>query len=259
MLRRTMQVLLTIVMIASVAKAGSDPFVGDWRLDTSKSKATDEMRVASVGENKYVFDLGGGIPETITIDGTDQSGLGGTTLAVEAENAETWKVVRKRDGKMLLIGIWSLSADGTVLTDDYTSFDATGMPHNTKYHYARTAGGPGFVATWVNDTLMNTSYVIGVKSVGDNGLSFARADVQSAMKLEFDGKDHPPINANAAAGSASSARRVDERALEITDKLKGATIATEQLEISADLKTLTWTKLVVGRTRPNTTLVFERQ
>jgi hypothetical protein len=259
MSKRVLQLCFAASWMAGVVWAGGDPFVGSWKLDASKSKATDEMRVASLGGNKYDFDLGGGVSEKIVVDGTDQAGIAGTTLSVEAEKAGVWKVVRKRDGKTLLVGIWTLSEGGNVLTDDYTSFDSSGEAHNMKYHYERAAGGPGFAATWVNDTEMNTTYVIDVDAYEGNGLLFTRNDGNGGMKLQFDGKDHPPINPNAAAGAASSASRVSERALEITDKLNRSTIATEHMEVSADLKTLTWTKQVVGRSQPSSTMVFERQ
>lgn len=61
-----------------------------------------------------------------------------------------------------------------------------------------------------------------------------------------------------AQDSTSSARRVDERTLEITDKIKGKITRTEQIELSPDLKTLTRTVRPVGQREPNI-LVFERQ
>jgi hypothetical protein len=34
--------------------------VGDWKLNPQKSKLIDEMKVTSLGGNKYFFDFGGG-------------------------------------------------------------------------------------------------------------------------------------------------------------------------------------------------------
>ena len=57
--------------------------------------------------------------------------------------------------------------------------------------------------------------------------------------LKFDGKDYPVEGRRAAPGSTSSARRVDERTLEITDKVNGEVTSTDLSELSPDLKTLT--------------------
>jgi hypothetical protein len=51
---------------------------------------------------------------------------------------------------------------------------------------------------------------------------------------------------------------VDERTLEIIDKINGRVTRTERRELSADLKTLTRTVRMVGQRDPNI-FVFERQ
>jgi hypothetical protein len=54
--------------------ATDNPFVGDWKLNRSKSRLVDEMKVESLAANKYSFDFqGNGVVETIVIDGTPQS------------------------------------------------------------------------------------------------------------------------------------------------------------------------------------------
>jgi hypothetical protein len=52
---------------------------------------------------------------------------------------------------------------------------------------------------------------------------------------------------------------VNERSLEITDKLKGKITGTRQIELSTDLKTLTMTVRLVGQSRPKSILVFDRE
>jgi len=79
MLNRISQVLLVTCLAMGTSSAANDPFVGEWKLNPSKSTLIDEMKVESVGGNKYAFNFGGG-PEMIAGDGTDQRGGGGTTL-----------------------------------------------------------------------------------------------------------------------------------------------------------------------------------
>jgi hypothetical protein len=76
--------------------------------------------------------------------------------------------------------------------------------------------------------------------------------------VKFDGKEYPDQGPKVAKGSVSSGRRVNERTLELTHKINGKTTATEQIELSPDLKTLTMTVHTMGKTKPDI-LVFERQ
>ena len=90
---RVLAILLGFGVAAGVTRAGQSPFIGDWKLDASRSRTPDEMKVESKGGNTYVFDFGGG-PETIVADGTDQKGLQGSLLSVEKQAADTWIVKR---------------------------------------------------------------------------------------------------------------------------------------------------------------------
>ena len=142
MFKHTFQFLLVASMATATLWAAVDSFVGDWKLNPSKSKLTDMMKVESLGGNKYAFDFGGG-PERIVADGTDQAGASGTTLSVAVEGLDAWKVVRKKDGRMLLTATWKLSQDGNTLTDNYTEFGTNGSRSTVNYLYKRTTAGPG--------------------------------------------------------------------------------------------------------------------
>ena len=83
--RRSELVVLAVLTAATVS-AADNPFVGEWKLSQSKSKLTDQMKVTKLDDNNYAFDFAGdGHGETIVIDGTDQPGNSGTTLAVTSE------------------------------------------------------------------------------------------------------------------------------------------------------------------------------
>jgi hypothetical protein len=116
-----------------------------WKLDPSRSKLTDQMKVEGI--TQYDFDFGCGSAETIAADRTDQPGNFGTTLSVAVEGPDSWKVVRKKDGRILLTATWKLSKDGNTLTDDFTAIGPNGSTSNVNYAYKRTTGGPGFAGT----------------------------------------------------------------------------------------------------------------
>ena len=258
MSKRILQLLLVACLAAGSLRAADDPFVGEWKLNPSKSTIIDEMKVASAGGNKYAFDFEG-TAETIATDGTDQPGLDGTTLAVTVEGPEAWKVVRKKDGRMLITANWTLSKDGKTLTDDFTAIGPDGKGSTVNYVYKRMAGTSGFAGTWVSRSqTINFEFLLKVQPFEGDGITIISSSQGQTTNVKFDGKDYPKSGANAGKGSTSSARRVNPHTVEIEDKVNGKTEYTRQMKLSSDLKTLTMT-LRLGQGREPNILVFERQ
>ena len=259
MLKQILVILSPVCLATSVALAPDNPFIGTWKLVPSKSRMPDEFKVQSKGGNKYAFDFGGAV-ETIAVDGSDQPGRGGTILSVKAEAPDTWIVKRKKGSRLLLNATWKLSRDGSTLTDYYRQFESDGSTTSIDYVYQRSGGGPGFAADWqsIKETV-NSPFLVEVKKFQGDGLSFVDPLARRTKNLKFDGRDYPANEGpNAGRGASSSIRRVDERTLVITDKAGDKVTDTEDIALSADLKTLTITVHVVGRDKPNV-LVFERK
>ena len=258
MSKRTFQLLLVACLTAATLWAGDDPFVGKWKLNPSKSILTDLMKVESLGANRYALDLGGG-SETIVADGTDQPGIFGTTLSVTVEGPDAWKVVRKKGGRTLVTGIWKLSKDGKTLSDTFTANQANGSTLSLDYVYERTSTGPGFAGTWESTSeKVNSVFEFQIQSYQGDGLSFITPAEHETQNMRFDGKEYPDVGPDVPPDSVSSGRRVNERTLEMTDKIKGKVMNTRQIELSPDLKTLTMNVHPVGQSKPNT-LVFDRE
>jgi hypothetical protein len=255
MLTRIVKMLPAVCLATGMARAAESPFVGEWKLDPSKSRLPDEMKVESEGGNKYAFDFGAGT-ERIVVDGTDQPGNGGTLLSVNAEASDTWIVERKQDGRLLIKATWKLSQDGRTLTDYFRGFESDGSPLSMDYVYQRVGGGSGFVADWqsIKET-MNSPYLIQVKEYQGDGLSLITPS--QTKNVRFDGKDYSNQGPNAQRGASASIRRVDERVLVLTDKINGKVVDTEAIGVSPNLKTLTITVQIPGRDKPNV-MVFER-
>lgn len=251
-----LSLILAAGLMAWAAWAADAPFVGQWKLDAAKSQLTDQMKVASLGGNKFAFDFGAGT-ETITADGKDQPGYGGTTLAVTLEGPDALKVVRKKDGRMVISADWKL--DGGKLSDDFTTFAPDGSAANLKYVYQRTTQDTGFAGTWESASVkVNSDLSLKIQPHGKDGLAILSSISDKPKDLSFDGKDYPNTSSNAPAGSTYSAKRVSERTVEITDKLDGKAVDTQQYALSTDLKTLTLTIRRMGMQTPNI-FVFDRQ
>jgi hypothetical protein len=247
-------ILVAVGLGAATAQAADAPFVGYWKLDPAKSRLPDRMVVEAKGGQTYAFDFGDG-PETIVVDGTDQKGEGGTQLSVKPQAPDTWIVERKQGGRRLLTATWKLSRDGRTLTDE---FRQVGPDMSMDYVYRRTGRGSGFAGDWrsVRET-MNSPVSLQVTPFQGDGLAFASVESRVTRNVRFDGADYPDAGENARPGSASSVRRLDARDLVITGKSNGKVTFTEDVKLSADLKTLTLIQHFPGRDQPNV-LVFRR-
>ncbi len=246
MIKRSLQPLLFACLAISAYAAADNPFVGDWKLNPSESTLTDKMTVENLGGNKYGFNFGGG-PEPIVVDGTDQPSqlYRGDTLSVAVEG-DTWKIIRKRNGRLMISASWSLSQDSNALTDHFTGFNADGSPYQLNYVYKRTAGGSGFAGTWVSTSLEAKNYVvrIQIQPYEESGLSILDAASQFTGNMNF---------------AASLVNRLDDHTLELTRKKNDGELSVFlQLKLSPDLKRLTITPRSATRSEPHI-LVFDRQ
>jgi hypothetical protein len=272
MLNRTLQLLLAGCLMTGTLWAADNPFAGKWKVKPSESKLNDEMKVEAAGANRYTITFGPGQVDTIVADGSDQPALSGTTLSITVKGPNSWEVVRKMKGRTLLRAHWTLSEDGKTLNDAFTQYLPEGMtlfsqplPNGSTlvlpYVYERSAGNSGFLGTWDSESAkVKAGVELQVLPYEGDGLSFKRSDEEMARSTKLDGDDHPYLDPNGGdKGSAYSGRRANERSLEVTEKFKGKITGTRQIELSADLKTLTITERQVGQSRPKSVLVFDRQ
>jgi len=251
---------LKLLVIASVALGGAstadNPFIGEWKLDPSKTRMPDEMKIESKGGNTFSFNFGGAV-ETIVVNGTDQPGYGGTMLSVKASGPNTWIVERKKDGRLQLRATWKLSKDGGTLADFFRGFEPDGSTLSMDYIYKRIGSGSGIAADWqsIRET-MNSPFTLEVKSFRGDGLSFISSLAHTTKNAEFDGKDYP--DQGPYPGLTSSIRRVDDHTLEMTDKVGGKVMDMQEVGVSPDGKSLTMTIHVPGQSR-DAVRVFERE
>jgi hypothetical protein len=272
MLLRSLLSLPVVCLAIGTLWAANDPFVGKWKVNPSKSKLNDEVRVEVAGANRYAITFGPGQVDTIVADGSDQPALSGTTLSITVKGPDSWEITRKMKGRTLLTAYWTLTEDGKTLNDAFTQYLPDGMalfsqplPNGSTlflpYVYGRTAGNSGFLGTWDSESAkVTTGIELQIQPYEADGLSFKRSDENMAKMIKLDGKDYPDRDPNGRdKGTAYSGRRVNERNLEVTETFKGTIAGTRQIELSGDLKTLTVTVRLVGQSRPQSILVYDRE
>jgi len=259
--------LATIVIIcaavASLSRAADESFIGKWKLSLSKSKLADQMTIAPAGANWYTLTFAGaGETETLVADGTDQPGIGGSTISITIEALGNWKIVRKQGGRTVLTANWKLSDDGKTLVDTFIGNQPDGSTSRTDLVYKRAEGSvdnSGIPGTWeTTEEKIDSAYELEIRPYESDGLSFLISGGAPAKNVKFDGKDYPPATASPAAGSTTSARRLGDHSIELTNKLKGKVVETREITVSPDLKTLTMTRHLVDQRLPNI-LIFDRE
>jgi hypothetical protein len=269
MILRRLQLLWVVPLLAAALPAAAadsvSAFVGKWKLDPAHSQLVDQMKVEAAGANRYRFNFSGDNVETIVADGTDQPGLYGTTMAVTVQDGRHWKVVRRKNGRIEIVGLWELSADGKTLTDNFTGYHDNGSTTNLHYLYQRIARPTAdaeaspFVGTWESTTEdVNSTVETEVRAFQGDGLTFINAGGQVVQSLHFDGKDYPGSGGSAPPGYVSSGHRIGDRAVERVDKVNGKILYTQQIEVSPDGRVLTMTVHVPGREKPDV-MVFDRE
>ena len=133
-----------------------------------------------------------------------------------------------------------------------------GSTFTIHYVYTRIAGSTGFAGTWDSTSEKAGAAEMDIQPYEGDGLSFANSAEHSTKVMRFDGKDYPVQDQKASPGASSSARRVNARTLEFTEKRAGKVVDTQHIQLSADGSTLTMTIQPASARRPNV-LVFDRQ
>ena len=238
-------------LMTSSLWAADDPFCGKWKLNLAKSKLTGEQtKIESLGGNKYKW-TNGNDTDIITFDGTDQKMKRGDTLSMTPEGANSWKMVIKKDGRVLSTMTHAVSADGKTQTIKGTSTRPDGSTSDFDVKLKRISGGPGIAGTWEDaDVKFSGAEEWEVSPYEKDGLTFNNPSYKDTISIKFDGKDYEENGPNVAAGSTSSGKRVNTHTLALVDKVKGETVDHATYKVSADGKTLTMTVHDAGQPKP---------
>jgi hypothetical protein len=251
MLKRISSALALTLLISGTLWAADDPFCGKWKLNQEKSKiAGRQLKIQDLGNNKYKFTFGN-VSDTVTTDGTDQPVHFGRTMSVAKEGPNTWKMVIKKDGKVMDSMIHALSDDGNSQTIKGTEMKPDGTTSDYEAVLKRVGKSSGFSGTWEStDVKINSPDEWEIEPYGAHGLTFNTPAYHDTLSMNFDGKDYTEEGPNVPPGSTSSGKHINANTLEITDKIKGQVMDHAKYEVSPDGKTLTLTIHQTGQPNP---------
>jgi hypothetical protein len=236
--------------LAGTLWAADCPFCGKWKLNMDKSKFTGEqIKIQDLGGNKYKWTVGN-VSDTITYDGTDQPVHFGRTLSMTPEAVNTWKMVIKKDGRVISSMTHAISKDGKTQTIKGTETKPDGTTSDFSAVWKKQSGG-AWGGTWEStDLKFNSPDEFDIEPYEGDGLTFNTPAYNDKLSMKFDGKDYEEKGPYVAPGSKSAGKRVSARALDVTDKVKGQLIDHTRYDVSPDGKTLTLTVQGAGQPKP---------
>jgi hypothetical protein len=257
-MKRFYSSLALACLLAGTLWAKDDPFCGKWKLNMEKSQfAGEQVKIQDLGGNKYKW-MVGDRTDIIVFDGTDQPVHFGRTISMTPEGKDAWKMVVKKDGRVLSTMTHALSDGGKTQTIKGTETKPDGTTSDFDVVWKKLSGGSGLAGTWEEADVKFTSpdeWVI--EAYQGDGLTFNTPAYQDVLSMKFDGKDYEEKGPNVAPGSASSGKRVNAHTLEVTDKVKGEVMDHTKFEVSPNGKTLTLTIHDAGQAKP-LTVVYDK-
>jgi hypothetical protein len=235
---RYLIVLSLLCTLSARVIAADDPFVGNWKLKPERSRFAGFLeKIEDLGGYKYKFTTGEKV-ETIVLDGEDHPNGKDTTWALRQIAPNKWKSIDKMNGQITATSTWTVSNDGKTFTSVTEGINPDGSRYKREFTARRLAGKSGLIGTWAGGgpkEHVPTDWSIQPYQSG--GLSFISRDGER-LDLKFDGKDYPDKGRNVALGSTVSAKRVDQRTIEMSAKVDGKPVYTQRVQVSKDNRML---------------------
>lgn len=258
-----MKALSILLLLSALPVLAAEPFTGTWKLD---------MATAKFSQKPFKFELKDGTyrcpscdpPITVKADGMDQAvtGVPGIdTVSARIVDDRTVEVTDKKAGKVTGHLKLTTSADGKSVTGEFTDYpQSSDKPVTGTYTMKRAgaalAGMHAISGSWVMDKAENVSEnaLFATFEQTADGLKMTQATGEH-YDAKLDGKEYP------YGGSRGTdkvvLKRIGARGIEETDKLGAKVVATTQMTVSADGRTITM--VVHEHTGEVSTFVFNKQ
>jgi hypothetical protein len=249
--------LVAALCCATAAAMAQNPFVGNWKVDYSKSHITGNTISFTPEANGAVRVTADGRSYSFKPDGSAATNSMGQTEHWTKTDNNNWKTVTSV-GPETVTDILKVSDDGKTLTDTATGAKPNGDPINATSTYTRIAPGKGLFGTWKNTKNSNsTPNSAQIEANGENGIIWNIPEIKASVKLNFDGKAVAPTGPTVPHGLTLSATKSGPRSFTLVEKMKGKTIWRGHFTVSPDGKTLTEHGRAPGASAPEK-LVYQK-
>ena len=246
--------LLAGILTGTSAFAATDPFIGTWVYNIQKSpKPTIKYAIKDLGDGRYSLTGSTGITIEVKADGVSIKTPTGATVSFRKLDDHDWEMVRDDGEKM--VRTYNISPDDKTLTLHDVIKDNPGENYETTTRYTRLSPGHSIFGEWQSVSLeekkLGGDLTLIVGLFENDGLSFSLPAHKHLNAMKFDGKMYADSGAGDTKGHSSSGKRVNDHVLEIDTQADGKPEESQELNVSADGKTLT-----IVRRLANSSAVF---
>jgi len=238
------KLLLALVVLAPSVLLADSVFDGTWRFNPQTAQFGGKPDSYSLQKGMYKCESCAPKVE-VKADGNDHPRSGSPysdTINVKEVDDHTVEIASKKGGKVVGTSKLTASADGKMLTVEWSFISDNGQEGHGKAGYTRIAAAPAganqISGTWKPEkveSISDSASTVTYKMTGDSlSMSDPSGDSYDA---KLDGKDYPY---KGDPGTTSvSLKRIDANTIEETDKRNGKVISVSRMKVSADGQTMT--------------------
>jgi len=251
--------LLALPTLSAVA--ADNPWVGTWKLDTSKSQFTGDTFTYSKAANGLMhFSDGSTANFDFGIDGKEYKTRYDRTTTWTAAGDNNWNTVTMSKGTVLSKSHREISADGKTLTIVTTGTQPDGTPFHDEAVYTRLTGTTGLVGKWRSTKVtisVPDTYVVSNPSPGV--LHWDIPGYKESVEGKADGADLPISGPTVPPGLTIAFKQVSPTKLSYAVKIKGKPEAYGTQSIAADGKSFTDISWSPGKESEKSTGFYVKQ
>jgi hypothetical protein len=233
-----MKALFAIALLLPLPAWAAGPFDGTWKSQVDKAQMESKPMVQSLAGGRYkCVGCDANVTIDVKADGSDQPVTGTNdfdSAAAKAVDANTLKVVCKKNKQVALEAVDSVSPDGKTLTRNMSIHPLKGAPFNATLTFTRAGAAPAGAhatsGTWnvakvsnVSDAALTVTY----RGTAD-GMTMTAATGES-YSAKFGGPEVPVKNDRAE--STVSIKKINGTTFEETFKHAGKPVQINRITV----------------------------
>jgi hypothetical protein len=250
---RVRLVFLLTLISAVISTAADAPYIGKWKVNSSKSQLTDMVTIEKLPSGEMRFEESG-FTYTFKLDGKEYPMPDGGTTSWKSVGDGKWEVTNRANGKVSATITLTLSGDRLSSMAMIPQSDGKDIMQTSTSK--RISGGPGIVGKWQGTQADAGSAWLEVTLNGADGLILKAPNSMCAAK--FDGKPYPMTGSGDGSKATMAFHKTGPASFETTTFLDGKPYFNDVYTASADGKMLTDTGTPVSTKKP-LKVVYDRQ